>query len=1049
VHPPKDRQSWAALLNAALIRNFEPITKQRDIPDELLHTMKYHRKCRANFTNIKALRKLETESSSSRVSSDNETPCSSLSPKKRLKRSKTDLRQTTYIKQCIFCEKESKYKKGSRSREPLVQVLELGTDKKLREIAIERGDKKVIAVTSRDIVAAEACYHKSCYLAYTRQRPDKIKNIDEYTTAEKLAYNKLYDFIREDVFLNPRVESQTSLLAKLISYLKDDVDRVTDSTKKIFHYNLSKEFGSSLKFFNIDGKVYIVPDNLTYDVLLLNYVRTKTALEEHLTSKTNPIPEAAKKIKDDLKNIEKPQVWPPSPQELHMNYIAIPPSLINFLQSLIGDSAPRSSVVAWSIAQDIVYAAFKGTILTPKHVLLPMTCKTLTGNVQLISILNRLGHGCSYSKMLEIDTALCMEKLNIVSEGEIPLPTTIHVNIPTVLAYDNIDRTEETLSGAGTSHRVNGIIVQKTSSSCLPQRSRNTVIKGKQRSILMTIPCVQDYIVGKRKNPPAVTTVELPHECIENVKDAQRKNLLWIFSRLRNEQCQTVCSWTGFNILIRKDVAIKADTVAYLPCINNPATDMSTVHEILRQCLQIRSQIQLEKITLVVDQAIFAKSMEIVWYHPQTFKNVFILMGGFHIICNLLSIIGKLFGDAGLGDIAVEIGCIAQGSIQNVLQGKQYNRGIRLHKCIYEALMRLIYRQFVDHLKTDFPEIFSEMENVDLLIEQFCDNMCNDTFISSMEDSKIIKVMELFENYLNYLRNENGPLSSFWMTYIDMVELLIGLIRSNREGNWFLYMACIQQMIPWCFALDKINYARYLSVNYADMSNLADTHPEIITHFKEGGFCVQLGCQNPFSRIPVDQTLEETVNKDTQTSGGTKGFSLKKGAVEKYYITAEYRASALRQLRENLNITSNFSHSDLHAPRIKTDELCVASAVQLLHNEWTNPFDRNPSDIVSLSTGRAVPSDVQSSLLTVRKKGEEAYETFKKDRLEKGEKFFDPIKKINLKTFTSTTTSKKYGKNKDVIIKSDRKLFASMILIAEHRSLNMLEVFSHPLGPLP
>jgi hypothetical protein len=107
-HPPKDRQSWAVLFNAALIRNFEPITKRRDIPDELLHTVKYHRQCRANFTNIKALRKLQTECSTSRVSSDSETS-SSLPHEKRLKRLKTDVKQTVYIKQCIFCEKENKY----------------------------------------------------------------------------------------------------------------------------------------------------------------------------------------------------------------------------------------------------------------------------------------------------------------------------------------------------------------------------------------------------------------------------------------------------------------------------------------------------------------------------------------------------------------------------------------------------------------------------------------------------------------------------------------------------------------------------------------------------------------------------------------------------------------------------------------------------------------------------------------------------------------------------------------------------------------------------
>lgn len=41
---------------------------------------------------------------------------------------------------------------------------------------------------------------------------------------------------------------------------------------------------------------------------------------------------------------------------------------------------------------------------------------------------------------------------------------------------------------------------------------------------------------------------------------------------------------------------------------------------------------------------------------------------------------------------------------------------------------------------------------------------------------------------------------------------------------------------------------------------------------------------------PVDQTIEETINKDTQTAGGTRGFSLNPGALQRYYMTAEFRA---------------------------------------------------------------------------------------------------------------------------------------------------------------
>ncbi|KAJ8415585.1 hypothetical protein AAFF_G00425650 [Aldrovandia affinis] len=68
---------------------------------------------------------------------------------------------------------------------------------------------------------------------------------------------------------------------------------------------------------------------------------------------------------------------------------------------------------------------------------------------------------------------------------------------------------------------------------------------------------------------------------------------------------------------------------------------------------------------------------------------------------------------------------------------------------------------------------------------------------------------------------------------------------------------------------------------------------EVHQQFMHGGFSVQLGSQNPYGRIPVDQTIEETVNRDTQTAGGTKGFSLKQAAVEMYYLTSGYRSNYL------------------------------------------------------------------------------------------------------------------------------------------------------------
>lgn len=94
------------------------------------------------------------------------------------------------------------------------------------------------------------------------------------------------------------------------------------------------------------------------------------------------------------------------------------------------------------------------------------------------------------------------------------------------------------------------------------------------------------------------------------------------------------------------------------------------------------------------DQALYAKATEIAWANKEMFSGIVLMMGNFHTMCNFMSSIGKMFGDAGLRDLAVESGVIAEGSINKVLDGKQYNRAVRLHKLMFEALMRVAWRGF-------------------------------------------------------------------------------------------------------------------------------------------------------------------------------------------------------------------------------------------------------------------------------------------------------------------------------------------------------------------
>lgn len=72
------------------------------------------------------------------------------------------------------------------------------------------------------------------------------------------------------------------------------------------------------------------------------------------------------------------------------------------------------------------------------------------------------------------------------------------------------------------------------------------------------------------------------------------------------------------------------------------------------------------------------------------------------------------------------------------------------------------------------------------------------------------------------------------------------------------------------------------------MISLPNKHPSVHVYLEGCVFSVKISSSNnPFGAIPVDQTLQKTVNKDKQTAGWTKRFNLKPAALQKYYLTTE------------------------------------------------------------------------------------------------------------------------------------------------------------------
>ena len=107
-----------------------------------------------------------------------------------------------------------------------------------------------------------------------------------------------------------------------------------------------------------------------------------------------------------------------------------------------------------------------------------------------------------------------------------------------------------------------------------------------------------------------------------------------------------------------------------------------------------------------------------------------------------------------------------------------------------------------------------------------------------------IKIFDLFKMYSEA---DNGPLKKFWRSYLEMVSLLLTFIRATREGNWSLHLECIREMLPWYFAYDHVNYARYLPVYLLHMIQLPETHPEAQMMLENGEFGVQRTTEHGFA----------------------------------------------------------------------------------------------------------------------------------------------------------------------------------------------------------
>ena len=98
-----------------------------------------------------------------------------------------------------------------------------------------------------------------------------------------------------------------------------------------------------------------------------------------------------------------------------------------------------------------------------------------------------------------------------------------------------------------------------------------------------------------------------------------------------------------------------------------------------------------------------------------------------------------------------------------------------------------------------------------------------ETFYGLLSMEEFAMLVELYREYSKF---HNAPMKVFWDSYLEMVEVLLNAIRATREGNWEMHIESTKEMLPWFYAYDHIDYARYLPIYLVNMMSLEESHPE-------------------------------------------------------------------------------------------------------------------------------------------------------------------------------------------------------------------------------
>ena len=920
---------------------------------------------------------------------------------------------------CFICDKEA-------SSSELRQVMTMNLNNKLNECARNLNDGKLLArLSGGDAIAQELKYHLKCLTdLYNRERSHlrATKRHEQECAPEEdahpQAFSELLTYLVETsrssegptVF---RLADLVNLYTKRLEQLGVEAPAVNSTRLKekllseVPELEAHKQGRDVLLAFQKDVS-FVLSDASDYYSEAIILGKAANILRRHMLNRNSKFCGT-----------------------YHEGCIqqAIPPTLLQFvamlehgadIKSQLRFGASKTDVAIAQLLQYNCHAKYKEGAPTHRHskdretpfpVYIGLSVYTQTRQRTLVEKLNEHGISISYDRVLEISAQLGDATVSKYVEDGVVCPPVLRKGLFTTSAMDNIDHNPTATTATTSFHGTSISVFQHpTKESKGEERGQ---LKCREQKV-KTVPELPDSFTNvwpaffnkKKPSPPKESVVLVDTSSL--LKPQLAMEYEWL-DKVTLTDGPVDVTWSAHHASQRRGKPFEVSISSLLPLLRDQAHSVATVKHVMDKIREIVAFLNPSQVPIIAaDQPIYAVAKQVQWHWPEFYgEDKFVIMfGGLHIEMAALKSIGTLLRDSGWTGALVEAGIASPGTADSFLTASSITRTRQMHQITACTLYKLLKAAYTDYLK------------------------------ETEEQPK-----EVFETWCE-CRKQHSPMFHFWYMVLSMELVILLLIRSFREANFFLYCQSLAELIPYFFANNNVNYARWLPIHFRDMVTLEKKHPQVAQEFQNGKFVVHKSSRQ-FSAVAIDQAHEQA-NAVIKGDGGAIGVTEDPSALRRWMIAGPEVSHLVAQYEVACGAKMGADHTSHHEETEQAQRVFLEKVEKFSKamQDMGNPFQEDNRDLRTLDTNDIAHQTAAELVSTHLEKGKVYFQEFMKGlESEEQSTFYEPIKKNRVDFFRQVPVSAKSSKQN--VLNTDCHLFSKLFISCQSRECDLKEFFRH------